>query len=105
MKSIANPQQIRIHPKITHVVGNFSFKLRHTPIFYRFWCKEPCNFRNVFWRYDVKGVSYFVCNFSTAIGFSAAIAQELMCLHQSSKKNNIEEVNSVVKSLLSNSNF
>jgi len=55
----------------------------------------------------LKGARYFVRNFSTAgpDGSSEIIARELKQLRESSVKNNIDEVNSIVKSLLGNPDF
>ena len=57
--------------------------------------------------YELKGARYFARNFSTdgSDGSSETITQELKQLRLCSIKNNIDEVNSIVKSLLGNSNF
>lgn len=55
-----------------------------------------------------KGARYFVRNISTvgpALGFSEVVAQELKRLRECSEKNNIDEVNVIVKSLLGNPDF
>jgi len=56
---------------------------------------------------ELKGARYFVRNFSTVgpDGSSEVITQELKQLRECSAKNNIDEVNSIVKSLLGNPNF
>lgn len=62
---------------------------------------------NGFMHCESKGAGYFVRNFSTVgpIGSSEVVIQELKRLRECSIKNNIDEVNSIVKSLLGNSDF
>jgi len=56
---------------------------------------------------ELKGARYFARNFSTVdpIGSSEVVTQELKRLRESSTQNNIDEVNSIVKSLLGNPEF
>jgi hypothetical protein len=56
---------------------------------------------------ELKGARYFASNFSTVglIGSAEVVTQELKRLRESSIKNNIDEVNSIVKSLLGNLDF
>ena len=62
---------------------------------------------NIFTHCESKGARYFVRNFSTVgpIRDSEVIIQKLKRLCQCSVKNNINEVNSIVKSLLGNPDF
>lgn len=62
---------------------------------------------NVYMHCELKGACYFARNFSTVgpVGSSEVITQELKQLRESSAQNNIDEVNSIVKSLLSNPDF
>lgn len=63
--------------------------------------------RNVFRHCGLKEARYFVRNFST-VGpnrYSEVITQELKRLRKCSAKNNIDEVNFIVKSLLGNPTF
>jgi hypothetical protein len=57
--------------------------------------------------YELKGARYFARNFSTdgPDGSSETITQELKQLRLCSIKNNIDEVNKIVKSLLGNHDF
>ena len=56
---------------------------------------------------ELKGARYFARNFSTAgpVGSSEVVTQELKRLRECSEKNNIDEVNTIVKSLLGNPDF
>jgi ABC-type Zn uptake system ZnuABC Zn-binding protein ZnuA len=62
---------------------------------------------NAYKYYELKGVGYFARKFSTAdlARSPEAILQELKRLQECSEKNNIDQVNAIVKSLLSNPNF
>ena len=57
--------------------------------------------------YELKGARYFARNFSTdgSDGSPETITQELKQLRLCSIKNNIDEVNKIVKSLLGNHDF
>lgn len=54
-----------------------------------------------------KGARYFVRNISTvgSVESSEVVARELKRLRECSRKNNIDEVNAIVKSLLGNPDF
>lgn len=56
---------------------------------------------------ELKRAGYFVRNFSIVgpVGSSEVVIQELKRLRKCSEKNNIDEVNVIVKSLLSNPDF
>lgn len=62
---------------------------------------------NVHIHCKLRGARYFARNFSTVgpVGSSEVVAQELKRLRECSEKNNIDEVNAIVKPLLSNPDF
>jgi len=62
---------------------------------------------NAYIHCELKGARYFARNFSTVgpIGSSKVVTQQLKRLRESSTQNNIDEVNSIVKSLLGNPDF
>ena len=105
LKSIADPTQIVIHPTNNRKV---KLRLRYvmpSPLI-GIGTRSPVLARNVM-HCELKGARYFVRNFST-VGlnrFSEIITQELKQLRECSAKNNIDEVNFIVKSLLGNPNF
>ena len=105
LKNIADPTQIVIHP-----TNNQKVKLRLSYVtpspLIGIGTRSPVLARNAM-HCELKGARYFARNFSTVgpNGFSEIIAQELKQLRECSAKNNIDEVNSTVKSLLGNSNF
>jgi len=105
LKSIANPTQIVLHPMNNHKV---IFRLRYVmpSSLIGIGSRSPvivCN--NMYCK--LKGARYFTRTFSTVglDGSSKIIAQELERLRECSVKNNIDEVNSIVKSLLGNPDF
>jgi len=63
--------------------------------------------RNLNRHCESKGVRYFARNISTVVHIrsSKVVAQELKRLRECSEKNNIDEVNNIVKSLLGNPDF
>jgi len=105
LKSIADPTQIVLHPTNNRkVIPCLRYVMPSSLI--GIGTRSPvlaCN--TVYCK--LKGARYFVRNFSTVgpDGFSQTIAQELKQLRECSVKNNIDEVNSIVKSLLGNPNF
>ena len=105
LKSIADPTQIVIHPTNNRKVKS---RLRYVmpSSLIGIGTRSPVLARNAM-HCELKGARYFTRNFSTVgpNGFSEVIAQELKQLRECSAKNNIDEVNSIVKSLLGNSNF
>lgn len=105
LKSIADPTQIILHPTNNRkVIPRLRYVMPSSLI--GIGTRSPviaCN--NSY--YKLKGARYFVRNFSTVgpDGSSEIIAQELKQLRECSVKNNIDEVNFIVKSLLGNPNF
>lgn len=105
LKSIADPTQIVLHPTNNHKVTPRLRYVMPSPLV-GIGTRSPviaCN--NVYCK--LKGARYFVRNFSTVSpdGSPETIAQELKQLRECSVKNNIDEVNSIVKPLLGNPDF
>ena len=106
LKSIADPTQIVIHPTTNWKVKS---RLRYVMLnsVWGIGTRSLVLARNVFRHCGLKEARYFVRNFST-VGpnrYSEVITQELKRLRKCSAKNNIDEVNFIVKSLLGNPTF
>lgn len=104
--NIADPTQIVIHPVINREV---SIRLRYvmpSPLS-GVGTRSPVLVRYVGTHRELKGARYFVCNFSTAGSekYLKVVTQELKRLRKCSEKNNIDDVNTIVKSLLGNPDF
>ena len=106
LKIIASPTQIVIHPMINRKINSSLSYVMLNPL-NGFGTRSPVLVHNAYKYYELKGVGYFARKFSTAdlARSSEAILQELKRLQECSEKNNIDQVNATVKSLLSNPNF
>lgn len=107
LKNIADPQQIVIHPASNQKV-TYSLNYVMPSSLIGIGTRSPLISQSALKVYcGLKGARFFTRNFSTVclIGFSEVIAQELKRLREYSEQNDIDGVNSVVKSLLGNPDF
>jgi len=106
LKSIADPTQIVKNPTINHKVNIRPSYVMPNPL-NGIGTRSPLLVRNIHIHCELKGARYFARNFSTVgpVGSSEIVAQELKRLRECSEKNNIDEINTIVKSLLGNADF
>ena len=107
LKNIADPQQTVIHPASSRKV-TFGLNYVAPSSLIGIGTRSPLISQSALKvQYRLKGVRYFARNLSTdcPVGSSEKVAQELTRLREFSEKNDINGVDSVVKSLLGNPDF